>query len=116
MLGSADVLLAVLEPDAGIFSVPSKVLTHLSVGKPQLLVVPKENLAARIVEREQAGVVIAPGDRRAATRALANMLSDPNERQEMGCRALEYAHRKFAIGPIADCFEEVLITPDAAPG
>ena len=116
MLGSADVLLAVLEPDAGIFSVPSKVLTHLSVGKPQLLVVPKENLAARIVEREQAGVVIAPGDRRAATRALANMLSDPNERQEMGCRALEYAQRTFAIGPIADRFEEVLITPDAALG
>ncbi len=108
MLGSADVLLAVLEPDAGVFSVPSKVLTQLSVGKPQLLVVPPENLAARIIERERAGVVVAPGDHDAASAALARMLTDGDERRLMGDRALAYARAAFAIGPIADRFEVVL--------
>jgi glycosyltransferase involved in cell wall biosynthesis len=108
MLGSADVLLAVLEPDAGVFSVPSKVLTQLSVGKPQFLVVPPENLAARIVERERAGVVVAPGDHDAASAALVRMLADGDERRLMCERALAYARTAFAIGSIADRFEAVL--------
>ncbi len=112
MLGSADVLLAVLEPDAGVFSVPSKVLTHLAVGKPQLLVVPRENLAARIVERERAGIVVAPGDHRAASIALADMISNSTERHEMGRRARAYAYQAFSIGPIADRFEVLLLGTD----
>jgi colanic acid biosynthesis glycosyl transferase WcaI len=108
MLAAADVLVAMLEPDAGVFSVPSKVLTHLCAGKPQLLVVPPENLAARIVRRAGAGVVVDPGDRDAATAALIRLLMSPEERQDMGRRARAYAERMFAIGPIADRFEAVL--------
>jgi colanic acid biosynthesis glycosyl transferase WcaI len=62
MLASADILIAILEPDAGIFSVPSKVLTYLCAGRPLLLVVPPENLAARIVSENGAGIVVPPGD------------------------------------------------------
>ncbi len=37
VLGSADVLVAILEPDAGVFSVPSKVLSYFCAGRPVLL-------------------------------------------------------------------------------
>ncbi|MCG9894749.1 MAG: glycosyltransferase family 4 protein, partial [Fimbriimonadaceae bacterium] len=57
VLGGADVLTAILEPDAGVFSVPSKVLSCLCAGRAVLLAVPPENLAARIVAREEAGLV-----------------------------------------------------------
>ena len=40
VLGSADVLVAILEPDAGVFSVPSKVLSYFCAGRPVLLAVP----------------------------------------------------------------------------
>ena len=40
MLASADVLVALLETDAGAFSVPSKVLTSLSAGRPILAAIP----------------------------------------------------------------------------
>ena len=61
-MAAADVLVAVLEPDAGVFSVPSKVLAYLCGGRPVLLAVPPENLAARIVARETAGLVVPPDD------------------------------------------------------
>ena len=108
MLASADVLVAVLEPDAGVFSVPSKVLTYLCAGKPQLLVVPRENLAARIVERAGAGIVIAPEDKDRAPAALVRLLSNAAERMEMGERALAYARQEFEVRAIADRFEAVL--------
>ena len=54
-MAAADVLVAVLEPDASAYSVPSKVLAYLCAGRPVLLAVPPGNLAARIVARESAG-------------------------------------------------------------
>ena len=55
VLASADVLVALLEPDAGSFSVPSKVLTYLCAGRPLLVSVSRDNLAARVVERSGGG-------------------------------------------------------------
>ena len=62
VLGSADVLVAILEADAGVFSVPSKVLSYLCAGRPLLLAVPGENLAAKIVVECGAGLVVEPSD------------------------------------------------------
>lgn len=45
-LSAADVLLVILEPEAGIYSVPSKVLTYMCIGRPILGAIPKVNLAA----------------------------------------------------------------------
>jgi len=62
VLGSATVLLAILESEAGAYSVPSKVLTYMCAGRPLLLAVPKENLAARIVSQNKAGLTVSPSD------------------------------------------------------
>jgi len=53
VLAASDVLMAVLEPEAGIFSVPSKVLTYHCAGKPVLGGIPAENLAARIISQNR---------------------------------------------------------------
>jgi hypothetical protein len=55
VLATADVLVALLESSAGIFSVPSKVLAYLCAARPLLASMPKENLAARTIERAGAG-------------------------------------------------------------
>ena len=62
VLGSGDVLLAILEPDAGEFSVPSKVLTYLCANRPLLLAVPEQNLASKIVVEFKTGLVVPPHD------------------------------------------------------
>ena len=64
VLAAADVAVAVIEPDAGAFSVPSKVQSYLCAGRAVLLAAPAANLAARVVRGEAAGVVVEPGSRR----------------------------------------------------
>lgn len=108
VLGAADVLLALLEPDAGVFSVPSKVLTYLCAARPVLLAVPPENLAAQIVQREGAGRVVAPDDTAGFVAAAEALLDDPDARTAAGRRARAYAEQAFDIDAITDRFEAVL--------
>ncbi len=109
VLATADVLVAVLEPEAGVFSVPSKVLTYLCAARPLLLAVPPENLAARIVARHQAGVVTPPTDPAALVRAAGALLDDPLHRRALGRNARRYAEQAFDLDAVTDAFEAVLM-------
>jgi colanic acid biosynthesis glycosyl transferase WcaI len=108
VLGSADVLVALLEPGAGAFSVPSKVLSYLCAGRPVLAAVPAANLAARIVERTGSGVVVEPGDSQALTEEGLALVHDPERRTRMGEAARTYAEERFDIRRIGDRFERIL--------
>jgi colanic acid biosynthesis glycosyl transferase WcaI len=108
VLASADVLVALLERDAGIFSVPSKVLTYLCAGRPLLVSVSGDNLAARVVERAATGVVVPPNDPEALVAAAAALSAEPARRDELGRRARAYAEAAFDLETIADRFEQVL--------
>jgi glycosyltransferase involved in cell wall biosynthesis len=108
VLAGADILVAVLEPDAGIFSVPSKVLTYMCAGRPLLLAVPPANLAARIVVQAGAGLAADPGDRAGFLAAARRLAGDPAARADMGAKALDYAARTFDIAAIAARFETIL--------
>ena len=110
VLASADVVVAVLEPEASAVSVPSKVLAYLCAGRPAVLSVPGDNLAARIVTRESAGVVVPPGDAAALRSAVLNLLADARQRGAMGDAGRAYAQRAFDLDAIADRFEAVLQT------
>lgn len=108
VLGTADVLVSILEPDAGTYSVPSKVLTYHCAGRPMLLAVPTENLAARIVTEEGTGLVADPRDQTAFIAAAQRLYRSGSARKEMGKRASAYAKRTFDIERITDRFERVL--------
>jgi glycosyltransferase involved in cell wall biosynthesis len=108
VLASGDVLLVLLEPDAGAFSVPSKVLSYLCAGRPQLAAVPPANLAARVIERSGGGVTVPPKDSPAFVAEAERLHRDVALREELGRRARAYAETAFDIEAIADRFEEVL--------
>jgi colanic acid biosynthesis glycosyl transferase WcaI len=112
MLSSAELLLAVLEPDAGVFAVPSKVLSYLCVGRPVLLAAPAENLASRTLLRAGAGRVVPPDDVKAFVKTIEALLGDRLAAKEMGRRARTYAERSFEIATIADRFEALWDTRD----
>jgi GT2 family glycosyltransferase len=115
MLASADVLIAVLDRQAGVFSVPSKVLTYLCAGRPLLLAVPAQNLVAKIVSEVGAGLIVAPEDTTGIAAGIARLLADPTERAAMGARARAYAEQKFNLSAICDQFEAVLLGTLSAP-
>jgi putative colanic acid biosynthesis glycosyltransferase WcaI len=109
VIASGDVLLMLLEPDAGAFSVPSKVLSYLCAGRPQLASVPPANLSARVIERSGGGLTVPPKDSSAFVAAAERLHGDPELRQELGRRARAYAETAFDIEAITDRFEEVLV-------
>jgi len=108
VLGAADVCLVLLEPEAGKFSAPSKVLSYLAAGRPVVGAIPSDNLAARTIIGAGAGTVVPPGDHRAFARTVYEMLDNPQRLSRMGSEARRYAERTFAIGPIAEQFEVIL--------
>ena len=108
VLASADVLLAILEPEAGVFSVPSKVLTYLCAGRPILGAIPAANLAARTIERAGSGIVVDPTDDEAFVDAAWRLLEHPEIRKRMGAQGRAYAIAQFDITAIGEQFEEVL--------
>jgi glycosyltransferase involved in cell wall biosynthesis len=114
VLATADVLLALLEADAGTFSVPSKVLTYLAAGRPIVGAMPPENLASHTIEQAAAGVVVRPGDHDAFAAAVIGLLDDPIHAAEMGRAGRAYAEEHFAADGIADRFLAVLASGGAA--
>ncbi len=111
VLGSADVLVALLEPDATKFSIPSKVLSYMAAGRPILGLMPADNPAATDI-RASGGFVTEPGANAAELSAdwLAELVKDAEGMAEIGQRTRLVAEQKFEAGSITDRFEAVLQT------
>lgn len=108
VLASGDVLTGVLEEDAGVFSVPSKVLTYLCAKKPILLAVPEVNLAARIIREEEAGLTVGPADEEGFWAAAETLYNDGERAAAMAERARAYAEKTFDVQLIGDRFENLM--------
>jgi colanic acid biosynthesis glycosyl transferase WcaI len=115
VMGSADVLMAVLEPDASRFSVPSKVLTYLCSGRPIVGVLPPDNSVAEILLTHGAGLVVRRDD---AAAAVARLLDDEVCRRAMGRAGRRYAEGAFSPETAADRFVRVFndLVSGSAPG
>jgi glycosyltransferase involved in cell wall biosynthesis len=109
-LGSADILVGLLEPEATTFSIPSKVLTYMATGRPILGLMPADNPAAADITT-CGGFVDIPtpdGARRAAT-WLAEHAAAPTNRSEIGRRTRDVAEEKFDPHRITSAFEAVIV-------
>jgi len=115
VMATADLLVAILEPDASKFSVPSKVLTYLCSSRAVLGVLPPDNSVAEILSTQEAGVVVDPADRTMVVKEAAALLSDPDRRHAMGRAGRRYAERTFSPETAADQFLEVFGALVAAP-
>ena len=109
VLGSGDILVVLLEQDAGAFSVPSKTLSYLCAGRPILGLMPEENLAAQLIERA-GGCVLPPQDSTLSGAAdwVVDLLGDGKRRAELGRASRSLAQREFALAGCASRFEEIL--------
>lgn len=106
-LGSADVLITILEPFAGILSVPSKVLSYLCAGRAMLGAIPPENLAARLISSQGAGLVASPSSEEDFLAAAERLDQEPGLRQEAAAAARRHAETAFDIDRIGAKFSEI---------
>ena len=109
VMGSADVLVALLDPAAGGFSVPSKALTYLCAGRAILASIPTENAAARLIgDRASAGIVVDADDTGAFLAGARELVENGELRSRLGIAGRRYAEATFDRRHIAASFEEAL--------
>ena len=108
VLASADVLLALLEPDAARFSIPSKIFTYFAAGRPTVALVPDGNPCVEDV-RAAGGHVSPPT--KAGAEAAARWITQHREAstlKRLGHQARALAEERFDIRRIGDTFESIL--------
>jgi len=116
VLASADAVVALLEPDAAQFSVPSKVLSYLSAGRPIVALVPAANPSA--LDVQAAGGFVGEPSKEGAQAAgdwLAEVARDPEGLLTLGKRSRALAESRFDIDRITDEFETVLAAASGLP-
>jgi glycosyltransferase involved in cell wall biosynthesis len=107
VMGAADVLITLLDSEAGEFAVPSKVLSYLCSGRPILIAAPRANEAVRIVEEAGAGVAVSPDDPQDIVAAAKGLLDNPDLCRHCGESGRRFAEDAFCIRAIADQFVEI---------
>jgi colanic acid biosynthesis glycosyl transferase WcaI len=107
VMGASDVLIALLDSEAGAFAVPSKVLSYLCAGRPLIVAAPRENHAVAVVESASAGVVISPDGPEELVNAAKSLIENAELRARYASNARAYAIETFDIARITDRFFEV---------
>ena len=107
LLGTGDILLAILGAEAASFSVPSKILSYFAAGKPVVAAIAPDNDAAKTIEAVGAGKVVAPDDNAAFIDRVMALADDPELRRSMGADARAFAEANFTIDTVADRFEAI---------
>lgn len=104
VMASVDILVAILEPDASRFSVPSKVLTYLCANRAIVGVLPPNNSVAEVLSTHGAGRVVDPAHRREVAAEVAELLNEEKTCRAMGAAGRRYAERTFSPDRAADRF------------
>ncbi len=108
VMGTADILLAILEPSAGSYSVPSKILTYLCAGRAVVGIMPIDNAASLTIRASGGGLVFDPVQRGEAITSVLKLLTDGTAREKMGASGRAYARDAFDIVRIATRFEQIM--------
>lgn len=107
VLASADIILTILEEDAGAYCVPSKLWSSFCAGKPSVLVVPADNLASRVTIKNRTGLVLEKHSPRLLADTLLKIRKDKTLLHSMGVNARRFAEHNFQIKNIAARFETI---------
>jgi glycosyltransferase involved in cell wall biosynthesis len=111
VMGSADVLVTLLDSEAKTFAVPSKTLSYLCAGRALIIAAPAANEAARVVHEAEAGLIVSADDSTGIIAAADRLLMDRALCAQCASNARRYAERHFSIDAIVGRFLAVLQPP-----
>jgi len=118
-LAASDLLLVNERPTVGDMSLPSKLTSYLSAGRPVLAAVaPDGATAAELARTRGAGLVVSPGDPVLLARSILELHADEVLRTAMGRAGWRYAHARLDEGASMmrlDGILDRLLAPPALP-
>lgn len=91
LLAAADILLLSERASQIEMSLPSKLTSYFTAGRPIVAAVPAGGASATEVGRSGAGIVVDAGEPEALLAALARLRADPSLRARLGAAGSEYA-------------------------
>jgi len=89
-------VIAILEPSASDYSVPSKVMTYFCAGKAIIAAVPKDNQVAQYILESGAGFVVNSIDPSEITEAAVKLIEDESIRCGMQSNSRDFAESHFS--------------------
>lgn len=102
LINLADICVAPLRVEGGS---PIKVFEYMACGKP---VITSRIEGLEFIEKEGAGCLTLPNDRKGLEEALGNLIKDPLTRMDMGQKALQIARERFSWETRVKEIEELL--------
>lgn len=96
-LNGCDVALVSLVKNMVGVSMPSRTYNILAAGRPILALTEENSELARVVQEEQVGWIVPPGDPASLTRTVLEILEDRTALPAMAAAAREAALRKYSL-------------------
>ena len=93
-LSMADAFLVTLNKEASEISVPSKIYTYLSVGKPILALIPKNNLGAKKIIQYKSGYIISSDNTNSLVGKIKNIIASKNKSLKFKINKKKYLNDK----------------------
>jgi colanic acid biosynthesis glycosyl transferase WcaI len=106
VLACADVLLVNERPSVGEMSVPSKLTSYFSAGRPVLAATDANGVTAREIRDSGAGVVVPAGDPAALLDAAVKLADDGEAGDRLGTAGQQYAQRLLSPERALDEYED----------
>jgi colanic acid biosynthesis glycosyl transferase WcaI len=110
ILAAADVLVVNERATAADMSLPSKLTSYFSVGRPVLAAVPLHGGTAAEVRQAGAGLVVPPEDPESFVRALDVLVADASLRERLGTAGKNYATSQLCSEIALDSLAALLKT------
>ncbi|MDN4475404.1 glycosyltransferase [Demequina sp. SYSU T00192] len=114
-LAAADVLVVNERPGVAEMSVPSKLTSYFTSGRPVVASVDPGGASAEEVRRAGAGVVVPSGDGAALLAAVEEVGADPERAAAYGAAGQRYRREQLSKDAAVDRFEAILDAAIAAP-
>lgn len=111
-LNACDVAIVTLVRGMWGVAMPSRTYNAMAAGKPILALAEAGSELARVVEEDQVGICVLPGDRDALVDAIHCLYENRRELSKMGDRAYTAAREKYSLGMAVEKYRRALSLND----
>lgn len=105
---TADVGLVTLLPNAGLTSIPSKILGYLAAGRAVLASVRETSDTAQMVQAGQCGLVVPCQNPHAIADAIVKLADNPETTAQLGRNGRRLAQAQYARARCTELYEKIL--------
>lgn len=107
LLTAANVSLVIQKSNVVSFNMPSKIQTISASGRAIIASVPRQGTAAKAILDSRGGVWVPPDDVEALAQTIHHLYSNPEEVEQLGKNARQYALEHYSLRKAIERYEEL---------